>query len=90
MILGSCGPCQSGANRLTLNYSEYMSATDALDQERLCSEDIEFLRTLRRTFESMSVGNCSSVQGKMVSTYSELADDNVFLRDRTGNGYKKN
>lgn len=73
-----------------MNYSEDMSAADTLDQERLGSEDIEFLRTLRRTFESMSVGNRSSVQGKMVSTYSELADDNVFLRDRTGNGYKEN
>lgn len=52
-----------------------MSATDALGQERLSSEDIEFLKTLRRTFESMSMGNRSRVEGETVIQFpSELVD----------------
>lgn len=43
-----------------------MSETDAFDQEHLDSEDIEFLNTLRRTFESMSMGNRSQVDGEIV------------------------
>lgn len=43
-----------------------MSETDAFDQERLDSEDIESLNTLRRTFENMSMGNRSQVDGELV------------------------
>lgn len=50
-----------------------MSTTDtqALDQERLGSEDIEFLKTLRRTFENMSVGNRSWVKGEITCASSQ-------------------
>lgn len=48
-----------------------MSATGTLDQERLGSEDIEFLKTLRRTFESMSVGNRLRVQGEIAFASSQ-------------------
>lgn len=58
-----------------VHYPEDMSATDALGQERLSLEDIEFLKTLRRTFESMSMGNRSRVEGEMVIQFpSELVD----------------
>lgn len=58
-----------------MHYPEDMSATDALGQERLSLEDIEFLKTLRRTFESMSMGNRSRVEGEMVIQFpSELVD----------------
>lgn len=48
-----------------------MSATDTPDQERLGSEDVEFLKTLRRTFESMSKGNRSWVEGGLRFTSFE-------------------
>lgn len=58
-----------------VHHPEEMSATDALGQERLSSEDIEFLKTLRRTFESMSMGKRSRVEGEMVIQFpSELVD----------------
>lgn len=54
-----------------MDYSENMSTTDTLDLERLGSEDIEFLKTLRRTFESMSVGNRSRVEGEITCASSQ-------------------
>lgn len=54
-----------------MDFSENMSATGTLDQERLGSEDIEFLTTLRRTFESMSVGNRLRVQGEIAFASSQ-------------------
>lgn len=57
---GSCGSCQNDdALRLTvINSENAVYATDTtFDQERLGPKDIEFLKTLRRAFESISMGN---------------------------------
>lgn len=54
-----------------------MSATETIDQlvqERLGLEVVEFLKTLRRTFDSMSMGNRSRVEGEIefASSQNEL------------------
>lgn len=70
-ISGSCSSCQTGVLSLTLDHSEDMSTTGTLDQEHLGSEDVEFLKTLRRTFESMSMGNRSRVESETIYASSQ-------------------
>lgn len=73
------GSCQTGMLRLTLDYTEKMSATDVLDQERLGSEDIKFIKTLRRTFESMSKGNLLPVKGEIAIASSQNTPMRKYL-----------